>query len=160
MSVSQSVSQSVSTADPWRDKETMRLVYQVWGRRRRRKRRSRWLWKSEQTREKNGVRRKERQRERERERDDEPVLRVRFDFYSSHNILRMFECYLDYREEESLKNYSPWLGGAAFFTTIIAPDTVQRCANASGILHSRRSISFAFSSCLSSFPHCFVRRDL
>lgn len=37
---------------------------------------------------------------------DEPVLRVHFDFYSSHNILRMFECYLDYREEVSLKNYS------------------------------------------------------
>ena len=29
--VSQSVSQSVSTADPWRDKETMRLVYQAGG---------------------------------------------------------------------------------------------------------------------------------
>lgn len=50
---------------------------------------------------------REEQGEEERGRGDEPVLRVRFDFYSSHNILRMFECYLDYREEESLKNYSP-----------------------------------------------------
>lgn len=41
-----------------------------------------------------------------RRRDDEPVLRVRFDFYSSHNILRMFQCYLDYREQAE-KLFSP-----------------------------------------------------
>lgn len=52
---------------------------------------------------------------------DEPVLRVRFDFYSLfHNILRTFERYLDYREEELEKLFPP-----AFFTTIIAPDTIH-----------------------------------
>lgn len=71
----------------------------------------------------------------ERRRDDEPVLHVRFDFYSSHNILRMFQCYLDYREQPE-KLFSPLAEPSFLYDHYRPPDTVQRCANASAILHT------------------------
>lgn len=58
--------------------------------------------------------------------------------------------------ENSLKNYSPLSLSRAFFTTIIAPDTVQRCANASSTHGDRFLFQLFFPSYLFVFSSILI----